>query len=56
MVSPDYAAVIGVMITLQQQVALGVTDRPLTSDVQTLNSLSLAKDRRRRSRPSLTRC
>jgi signal transduction histidine kinase len=40
----DYAAVISNMITLQQQVALGVTDASLTSDVQTLNSLSLAKD------------
>ena len=40
----DYAAVIGNMITLQQQVALGVTDSSLTSDVQALNSLSLAKD------------
>ena len=40
----DYAAVIGNVITLQQQVALGVTDGQLTSDVQTLNSLSLAKD------------
>jgi len=40
----DYAAIIGNMITLQQQVALGVTDTQLTSDVQTLNSLSLAKD------------
>jgi signal transduction histidine kinase len=40
----DYAAVIGYMITLQQQVALGVTDSSLTSDVQSLNSLSLAKD------------
>jgi signal transduction histidine kinase len=40
----DYAAVIGNMITLQQQVALGITDTHLTSDVQTLNSLSLAKD------------
>jgi signal transduction histidine kinase len=40
----DYAAVIGNMITLQEQVALGVTDGQLTSDVQTLNSLSLAKD------------
>ncbi|MGH3278080.1 MAG: sensor histidine kinase, partial [Trebonia sp.] len=40
----DYAAVIGNMITLQDQVAIGVTDSQLTSDVQTLNSLSLAKD------------
>jgi signal transduction histidine kinase len=40
----DYAAVIGYLITLQQQVALGVTDSVLTSDVQSLNSLSLAKD------------
>jgi signal transduction histidine kinase len=40
----DYAAVIGNILTLQQQVALGVTDSQLTGDVQTLNSLSLAKD------------
>jgi signal transduction histidine kinase len=40
----DYAAVIGNVITLQEQVALGVTDGSLTSDVQTLNSLSRAKD------------
>jgi signal transduction histidine kinase len=40
----DYAAVISNMITLQEQVALGVTDGQLTSDVQTLHSLSLAKD------------
>jgi signal transduction histidine kinase len=40
----DYAAVIGNMLALQQQVALGVTDGQLTSDVQTLNVLALAKD------------
>jgi signal transduction histidine kinase len=40
----DYAAVIAYMTSLQEQVALGVTDGQLTSDVQTLNSLSLAKD------------
>jgi signal transduction histidine kinase len=40
----DYAAVIGNMITLQEQVSLGVTDGPLNSDVQTLNALALAKD------------
>ena len=40
----DYAAVIGNIITLQEQVALGVTDSQLASDVQTLNSLSLAKN------------
>lgn len=40
----DYAAVIGNVITLQEQVALGVTDGSLTSDVQTLSSLSRAKD------------
>jgi signal transduction histidine kinase len=40
----DYAATIGIMTTLQEQVALGVTDGQLTADVQTLNSLSLAKD------------
>jgi signal transduction histidine kinase len=40
----DYTAVISNMITLQQQVALGVTDGQLASDVQTLNSLSLAKN------------
>ena len=40
----DYAAVISNIFSLQRQVALGVTDGQLTSDVQTLNSLSLAKD------------
>jgi len=40
----DYGAVIGNIITLQEQVALGNTDPSLTSDVQALNSLSLAKD------------
>ena len=40
----DYAADIGIVLTLQEQVALGNTDSQLTSDVQTLNSLSLAKD------------
>ena len=40
----DYAADIGIVLTLQEQVALGITDSQLTSDVQTLNSLSLAKD------------
>ena len=40
----DYAAVIGNVLSLQEQVALGVTDSQLTSDVQTLNSLSVAKD------------
>jgi signal transduction histidine kinase len=40
----DYAAVISNMITLQQQVALGVTDSSLTSDVQALNALALEKD------------
>ncbi|HEY0936401.1 MAG TPA: nitrate- and nitrite sensing domain-containing protein [Trebonia sp.] len=40
----DYAAVIGFANTLQEQVALGVTDGALTGDVQTLNALALAKD------------
>jgi signal transduction histidine kinase len=40
----DYSAVIGYVLALQQQVALGVTDASLTSNVQTLNSLALAKD------------
>jgi signal transduction histidine kinase len=40
----DYGAVIGNIITLQEQVALGNTDPALTSDVQALNSVSLAKD------------
>ncbi len=39
MVSPDYDAVIGDIITLQAQVSLGITDQSLTSDVQTLNAL-----------------
>ncbi len=40
----DYGGVIGDATTLQEQVALGVTDGALTSDVQTLNALALAKD------------
>jgi signal transduction histidine kinase len=40
----DYGAVISNIITLQEQVALGNTDPALTSDVQALNALSLAKD------------
>ncbi len=43
-VAPDYGAVIGDIITLQQQVALGVTDQQLTTGVQTLTALSQAKD------------
>ena len=43
-VGPDYDAVIGDIITLQDQIALGITDQSLTSDVQTLNALSQAKD------------
>ena len=35
--SPDYEAVISDIITLQEQVALGITDQSLTSDVQALN-------------------
>ena len=43
-VSPDYEAVIGVIITLQAQVSLGNTDQSLTSEVQTLTAFSQAKD------------
>jgi signal transduction histidine kinase len=43
-VSPEYGAVIKDIITLQTQVSLGNTDQALTSDVQTLNTLSQAKD------------
>ena len=43
-VSPDYEAVIGEIITLQEQVALGNTDQSLTNDVQTLTALAQAKD------------
>jgi signal transduction histidine kinase len=43
-VGPDYEAVIGDVITLQGQTALGITDQSLTSDVQSLTALSQAKD------------
>jgi signal transduction histidine kinase len=43
-VSPDYEAVISDIITLQDQVELGITDQSLNNDVQTLNALSEAKD------------
>jgi signal transduction histidine kinase len=43
-VSPDYEAVISDIITLQDQVQLGITDQSLNDDVQTLNALSEAKD------------
>ena len=40
----DYAGPIGDMITLNDQIAQGVSDPSLVNDVRTLNSLSLAKD------------
>jgi signal transduction histidine kinase len=43
-VGPDYEAVIGDVITLQGQTALGITDQSLTSDVQSLTAFSQAKD------------
>jgi signal transduction histidine kinase len=43
-VSPDYEAVISDIITLQDQVELGITDQSLNNDVQTLHALSQAKD------------
>jgi signal transduction histidine kinase len=43
-VSPDYESVISDIITLQDQVELGITDQSLTSDVQALDALSQAKD------------
>ena len=43
-VGPDYEAVIGDIITLQGQTALGITDQSLTSDVQSLTAFSQAKD------------
>jgi hypothetical protein len=43
-VSPDYGSVISDIITLQGQVALGITDPSLTTDVQTLTALAQAED------------
>jgi signal transduction histidine kinase len=43
-VGPDYEAVIGDIITLQGQTALGITDQSLTSNVQSLTAFSQAKD------------
>ena len=40
----DYAAPIGDLITLNDQIAQGNSDPGLVNDVRTLNSLSLAKD------------
>jgi len=40
----DYAPPIGDMITLNDQIAQGISDPGLVNDVRTLNSLSLAKD------------
>ena len=40
----DYAAPIGDMITLNDQIAQGISDPGLVNDVRTLNSLSLTKD------------
>ena len=40
----DYAGPIGDLITLNDQIAQGISDPGLVNDVRTLNSLSLAKD------------
>ncbi len=40
----DYAAPIGDMIFLTDQIAQGTSDSPLVNDVQALNALALAKD------------
>src|SRR5208282_6673798 len=40
----DYAAPISDMITLNDQIAQGISDPGLVNDVRTLNFLSLAKD------------
>ena len=52
----DYAAPIGDMITLNDQIAQGISDPPspgLVNDVRTLNSLSLAKDQAAQQRALL---
>ena len=49
----DYAAPIGDMITLNDQIAQGISDPGLVNDVRTLNSLSLAKDQAAQQRALL---
>jgi signal transduction histidine kinase len=49
----DYAAPIGDMISLNDQIAQGTSDASLANDVQTLNSLSLAKDQAAQQRALL---
>ena len=49
----DYAAPIGGMITLNDQIAQGISDPGLVNDVRTLNSLSLAKDQAAQERAFL---
>jgi signal transduction histidine kinase len=49
----DYAAPIGDMIALNDQIAQGTSDSDLANDVQALNSLSLAKDQAAQQRALL---
>ena len=49
----DYEAPIGDMITLNDQIAQGISDPGLVNDVRTLNSLSLAKDQAAQQRAFL---
>ncbi len=49
----DYAPPINNMIALDDQIAQGTSDATLVSDVQTLNSLSLAKDQAAQQRALL---
>ena len=49
----DYAAPINNMIALDDQIAQGTSDASLVNDVQTLNSLSLAKDQATQQRALL---
>jgi len=49
----DYAAPIGDMIFLTDQIAQGTSDSRLVNDVQTLNSLALAKDQAAQQRALL---
>jgi signal transduction histidine kinase len=49
----DYAAPISDLITLNDQIAQGISDPGLVNDVRTLNSLSLAKDQAAQQRALL---
>ena len=49
----DYEAPIGDMITLNDQIAQGISDPALVNDVRTLNSLSLVKDQAAQQRAFL---